>query len=249
MWTIYISAWASALLFLRYEGNARALRAGESNKCSDPRFFRGENEVNNKNYVLFWSLADTIRSCARHESGQYVMCTKMKEMFSNSLAAARALFGVLLLLSFSLTFTACSGDDEDGGAGGSAVPEKLGVCTFTWDEHYHIVSGPDAGKSSGDLNQKLLIFNETDCQASWSVDRGTYRYAKTGGNTARLSFSVARNVVGHVQSWQYTLDLTFTSKGKFTMTGSKVITSNMNGTTRCEIYEGEGTLEEGLNRD
>jgi len=176
------------------------------------------------------------------------MCTKIVENCIKPVAEVRALLAALLLLTFSMTFMACSDDDEDG-SGGGVVPEKLGECTFTWDEHYNIVSGPDAGKSSGDLNQKLLIFDETNCQASWSVDRGTYRYTKTGDNTARLSFSVARNVVGHVQSWQYTLDLTFTSKGKFTMTGSKVIMSNMNGTTRCEIYEGEGTLEEGLIRN
>ena len=162
----------------------------------------------------------------------------------------KILCAMLLVFTFSATLTSCSDDDDDENSGivleEDMVPETLGECTFTWDEHYDIVSGPDAGKSSGDMNQRLYIFNDTDCKASWSANWGTYNYSKTGENTARLSFYITRNVVGHVQSWRYTLDLTFSAKGIFTMTGSKVITSNMNGTTRCEIHSGEGSLTEGL---
>lgn len=178
------------------------------------------------------------------------MSSKRKKTFATNVKWQRIAFFFFFIIPLCMGLASC-GEDDDNASGfyssdGGYAPDELSIpSTFTWDEHFNIISGPDAGKSSGDSNQKLLIYNETNCRASWSFDYGTYRYSKTGKNTSHLSFSIARNVVGHVQSWQYNLDLTFTAKGNFTMTGSKVILSNMTGTTRCEIYEGEGVLESG----
>lgn len=161
------------------------------------------------------------------------MYSKTKEKFFRPV---RALFALLFVLSCSLSFTAC--DSENGGFFGTGAPESLGQCTFSWSERYN---------SHGESNQ-LFILDATSCQASWSVNRGTYTYTKTGENTAHLSFYVVQNVAGNVRSFQYSLDLTFSSNGNFELTGSKVITSNITGTTRRELT-GEGTLVSGINRD
>lgn len=122
--------------------------------------------------------------------------------------------------------------ENSSGSNKGGVPEYLPSGTLIkWNGSY--TSG---GKEYAELDAQLTILNETDCLSSWSPDWGTYTYAKTRENTARLSFSVAQRLSSGVRSFQYTTTLTFTEGNKFVMTGTRFVYSSITGSATAQLH-------------
>lgn len=141
----------------------------------------------------------------------------------------------LVLSICCLPLSSCSKDNDENDSNyenGSLAPTTLsrGI-KIEWEGTYTYSGQSKRYGESGAIE----ILNTTDCQPNWSVDWGTYTYEKTGENTATLSFSVMQNAGGHVRSFQYKTILAFSSRGEFTMTGSKYVFSNMNGGSLLEL--------------
>lgn len=145
---------------------------------------------------------------------------------------------ILIVNCFFLS--SCNKDESDTKNGESTewAPTTLPIGSkIGWEGYY---TYPDESKhyseSVGITQTFIEILNKTDCKSSWSTDWGTYTYNKTSPSTATLSFSIAQNVLGHVRTFQYKVQLEFTKQNEFTMSGTKFIYSTMNGSSTVNLH-------------
>lgn len=142
---------------------------------------------------------------------------------------------ILALSLCCLSLSSCSKDSDENDLNyenGALAPTTLSRGTkIEWEGTYTYSGQSQRYGESGAIE----ILNTTDCQPSWSVDWGTYTYKKTDDNSATLSFSVVQNAGGHIRTFQYKTDLIFSSRNEFTMTGSKYVISNMNGSSLLKL--------------
>ena len=106
-----------------------------------------------------------------------------------------------------------------------------------WDE-----SNSDG--TAGNNNVRVKFENATDMSTNFS-DWCTYTYKKKDGKTAHLNFMAPQTVAGVVRTFQYDIDLIFTTSSEFNVNGTlKVNTlSGPNvGSTVYKKFNGKGKL-------
>ena len=153
----------------------------------------------------------------------------------------------LLFILVLPLFLSCSGEDindlinsvQPSGGSNSAnadyAPEtvKVGQCINWWGSQF--INGDKYLEASKSNPNAIQILNSTDHQPFWYSDWGTYTYNKTGKNSATLYFVAPRRLNGVIQTFTYSMKLSFYSATSFKMTGSLKVWHSLNGTTYCTL--------------
>lgn len=154
----------------------------------------------------------------------------------------------LLFVNVLIIFSSCSENNGDktleslipsGPNGGSSntgnidyAPEalKAGQCVNWWGSQ--IFNGDKYAEADKNNPNAIQILNGTDHQPFWYSDWGTYQYKKTGKNSATLYIIAPRHLNGGVvQTFSYSMNLSFYNATSFKMTGSLTVWHSLNGTT------------------
>ena len=128
------------------------------------------------------------------------------------------LVSVLFTYFMCLCLTSCSGDEPGNPGKDGFAPDslKIGQWVNYWGYYYENGTKYSAG------NDGIKIVSSTKIETSWNAQVATYKYTKTGKNTAILECHTYSPIGTHdAVTIDDVLELNFYNSSEFTFTGSR----------------------------